>query len=713
MTVFQTPYGTVDAPSLEAAQKWLAGQKANPPPSSEFIEPPSPGAAVPHPAPSSAAAKPWVNDAGQTVYQPGVKTPADEGYTGSILPFRRDAGGLHLAVPDILASPVRGALEAGKALTGRGPPPGSRLSPDVMAAEAPFASPLRFGVGGALARSPVTAVERPSPDILRQQRYAERARALVSGAFEKGAEGGAPTAVDTLTEFGRARQAQQPLALVDVPSQPVQKLASQIYRRGGAGASQIRSFLEKREAGSMGRSERLINMGISDRPLSATAEELAQQRSLQARPVWDEVKRGGSTAPLATQFEGAFQDSLKAKEAALVAVRQARVRATQASARSSQAGNVYSANAAGRARQEAETQLRGALDHLDAVTRQSENIRGRLQKAIADKTANAPGAVWSPRLQQLLDQPELKRGLRRGWDIERRRAIGEGRPFYPSEYAITGLDKNGEPIVGQVPNMALLMVAKEGLDHMIQSSASRDALTGRLNKVGASYAALRDGLVRELDQLNPAYRAARNMWSGQTQSIEALHAGQALLGGHRFPQIEDAEKFYAELTDNDKEFFKIGVATDLKNRLYKNRTINTEDVKRRLHPLFKSEQEATDFIDALERERAMRRTGAQIRGIAQQPDSEHDASQIALHAAHGLGNLLHGRYIRSALSAMRLRRLLGQRTNPELDLEIARLLTNPDIPIRDTGPAIPRQGQFTRDGRNVTWTGPMRMRPPQ
>lgn len=687
--IYDTPYGRVQAPSLEAARKFIETEKAK--------------------------RQPWVNDAGQTVYPPGAPAP-----------FRQEPGGQEDTQREpwfAMEPPSQNRNLASKIVEGIGssiPAPGSSYLahklgdlvnkvPGFEGRAADLASAVSPYIAGEVpGRIPggVTAPKPPPVSAAITYPLETRAAGAVSQAFQKGAQGGAPTAIDTLAELNRAKETGQPLTLLDVPNQPLQKLASDIYRRGQTGASLIRSFLEKREAGSVARSEGIINRGISDRPLTATAEDLAQQRSTHAKPVWEEVKRGGSTAPLATQFEQAFQESLRAKEAAMQQVRTANVKLTQARARQSQAGNVYSRSGSNLDQRQAALELRVANEHLERVTQESEAMRTRLQQAVADQTANAPGAVWSPRLQQLLDQPEIKQGIRRGWNIERRRAIGEGRTFNPTEYAIVGFEKNGDPIVGKVPNMALLMVAKEGLDHIIQSPAMRDVLTGRLNKNGASYAALRDGLVQELDRLNPSYKAARNMWSGETQSIDALQAGHAMLGTRRFPQLEDAERYYARLTDSDKEFFKIGVATDLKNRLFRNRAINTEDIKRRLRPLFKSEQEANDFVGALERERFMRQTGAKIRGIAQQPDSASDAAQMALQAAHGVGNLLHGRFIRGTLNALRLKQLLSKRPDEALDHEIAKLLTDTDVALQGNAgatvlPNLPKPGEPGPNGGKI------------
>ncbi len=73
----------------------------------------------------------------------------DTSYTGSILPLSRDASGLHLAVPESIAAPVRGAIEGGERMLGvgeGGKNPLRPLSPDIMTAAATLGGvPLRAG----------------------------------------------------------------------------------------------------------------------------------------------------------------------------------------------------------------------------------------------------------------------------------------------------------------------------------------------------------------------------------------------------------------------------------------------------------------------------------------------------------------------------------------------------------------------------------------
>jgi hypothetical protein len=71
----------------------------------------------------AAPEKVYYNDAGQPFTKSGKPVPQqkpDSGYTGSILPFRRDDAGLHLAVPEAVASPWRGAVTGGQRASGVG-----------------------------------------------------------------------------------------------------------------------------------------------------------------------------------------------------------------------------------------------------------------------------------------------------------------------------------------------------------------------------------------------------------------------------------------------------------------------------------------------------------------------------------------------------------------------------------------------------------------
>lgn len=325
-----------------------------------------------------------------------------------------------------------------------------------------------------------------------------------------------------------------------------------------------------------------------------------------------------------------------------------------------------------------------------------KEIRSQHARPLWDQAANV-GPIWSDRLGELLDHPDVQKGLRRGYAIERRNALGQGQPFNPHEYAVTSFNEAGDPVFGKIPTMKLMMVAKEGLDAIIDSSEMKNEFGG-LNKTGLSFSRLRDGLVNELDRLNPSYKQARDIWAGDTATMAALRDGRDFLSPKKFSPEELSERV-ARMSDSERQFFIIGVADSLKNKLFRSADvpagtrgiINTEDARMRLRPLFGSDEAAQSFIDAMERERVMTQAGTRIYGGS--PTAEREASdrnlEVGLHAAHGIMKVLEGRWLSAVASGFRARRMFGEKPTPELSEAIARALTDPDIGLNEVGSLLP------------------------
>ena len=81
--------------------------------------------------------------------------------------------------------------------------------------------------------------------------------------------------------------------------------------------------------------------------------------------------------------------------------------------------------------------------------------------------------VWSPRLQEFLDAPDVKKGLARGYEIERNLALAEGRPITASQMGVD-IDTQGNIKLLSTPNMRLLDMGKQGLDAMIADNLNTE-----------------------------------------------------------------------------------------------------------------------------------------------------------------------------------------------------------------------------------------------
>lgn len=201
----------------------------------------------------------------------------------------------------------------------------------------------------------------------------------------------------------------------------------------------------------------------------------------------------------------------------------------------------------------------------------------RIDARPAYKKAFAYGPVYNDRIVEMLGDPALKRGMKRGIEIEQTLARAEGRPFDLADYAITGFNAAGDPIMGPVPNMRLLDAAKKGLDDELEGF--RNPITQRLdlNERGNSINRLRKSFVDEIDKLNPAYRSARDVYAGPSRSISAIRSGRDFLSG----DLEDMEIRFNDLAPTDREFFVMGMARELRD-MARNNISDTADATRKI-----------------------------------------------------------------------------------------------------------------------------------
>lgn len=183
-------------------------------------------------------------------------------------------------------------------------------------------------------------------------------------------------------------------------------------------------------------------------------------------------------------------------------------------------------------RQEAPARITGAADEAMGEQR---NVAETVDALISSRSTQArplfeqamdKPVVWTDRLQEFLDEPTIKRGLRDGLEIQRLEALARGEKFDPTNYAITDFDAAGDPIVSKIPNMRTLQAAKIGLDSAIEKY--RDPITGRLNldQRGRAIDELRRSFVSQLDATNPAYASARKAWAGPSAVRDAMALGQ-------------------------------------------------------------------------------------------------------------------------------------------------------------------------------------------
>jgi hypothetical protein len=225
-----------------------------------------------------------------------------------------------------------------------------------------------------------------------------------------------------------------------------------------------------------------------------------------------------------------------------------------------------------------------------------------------ERAFNQGRPIYSDRLQQFIDHPDLQEGLRRGIRIQQREALARDVPFDPNDYAVN-FNAAGDPVYFGTPNMRTLDAAKRGLDDMVE--AYRDPVTGRLNLngEGRSLNELRGAYVQHLDSLNPDYAAARAAWAGPSQAQASVERGRTLM--NRTP--DEVGDVVSRMSPTDLEFARIGVADKLRRDVTSRGYQGDEALgvtknayaEQRLRHFFDSDDQFREFMNTVENERRM------------------------------------------------------------------------------------------------------------
>ncbi len=202
--------------------------------------------------------------------------------------------------------------------------------------------------------------------------------------------------------------------------------------------------------------------------------------------------------------------------------------------------------------------------------------RSTASKPLWDKAMNAAPAT-TDRLAEFAGDPDVKAGISEGIKLARREALANGEKFDPNAYAITGFDAAGDPKIGGVPTWRTWQAAKEGLDAKIETF--RNEVTGQLpnTKSVNSLVNLKNSLLKELDSVNPDYKAAREAWAGPSGAKTAMSMGESAFKA----DPEEISKAFNRMSDSEKDFYRVGAARALQDKA--NSAVDSADLSKRLY----------------------------------------------------------------------------------------------------------------------------------
>lgn len=375
-----------------------------------------------------------------------------------------------------------------------------------------------------------------------------------------------------------------------------------------------KTHMEGREANM----SKAVDHLISDQSMYETLDKLSDGQATAAAPLYKAAfDNPKNMAPFTEKLQDSFNETSKHFAETYGAVDDAERELTMAEAKLHRAGdNVYGVSSAKSEVKSAEQKLEEAkAAHQEAADRK-DSIHGQLRQAQSDAETGTK-AIWSPRIESMLQNHNVGPGLKTGLRILRNEADARGTKFDPNDFAIKGNDANGDPIVGETPSLRMLDAIKVGIDHIIEEH--RDNF-GKLDREGRSIQEFRSAFVKELDaNAPPEYRAARKAYEGPARMKDAVFDGKDFM--KKPPELITKEM--ARLSPAEKDAYRIGVARAVSDVItgggtgalsMAKRISGSTAMKDRLRAALQDDDAYDRLIELADREVKLSQRGSQIIG---------------------------------------------------------------------------------------------------
>jgi hypothetical protein len=263
--------------------------------------------------------------------------------------------------------------------------------------------------------------------------------------------------------------------------------------------------------------------------------------------------------------------------------------------------------------------------------------------------AFAKQGIYSNRIQEFMDDPITKAGLRRGLEIQRLESVAAGKPFNPKDAAIIDFDAAGDPVIGGVPNMRTYDAVKRGLDALIDGEKNQ---FGKLSDRGRALNLFKKAFVGHLDLLNPEYAAARSAYSGPSQLIDALDAGRKFMSASEFANPDVLQRAISKMSPDEQHYFRIGAVQSLRDKVgdsvvradVTKKLMGNNNLEKRISAAFGDEAMYSKYVDGLKRESQMFDTYSKITGNSATPERMAEQADVGVdkgRIAQGIAGIVN------------------------------------------------------------------------
>ncbi|MER9412892.1 hypothetical protein [Mesorhizobium sp. M0589] len=301
-------------------------------------------------------------------------------------------------------------------------------------------------------------------------------------------------------------------------------------------------------------------------------------------------------------------------------------------------------------------------------------------KPLYDQAYKTP-VPFTSKLESLLGRGKvMKDALRRARDM------GEAEGI-PSQQFFAKIADDGSYTIQSVPDARQWDLMKRSLDDIIQSETeTMPNGSEKLSNLGRIVSGIRREMLTEVDQANPAYAKARQVYSTASESLDAVTKGGKLLDAD--PEL--ARRTLADMSEGDKQLARLGISKALVDRVQRARDganvvrgiFASPRNRAVLKEAFPTEASFKDFQSAMEREGQKTRTNMAIGGNS---TTAAQAADLASNFDAGVaGHIISGRPLAAAGALVQKALARATVVNEATAKELAKILTTTD-------PAVGRQ----------------------
>ena len=185
-------------------------------------------------------------------------------------------------------------------------------------------------------------------------------------------------------------------------------------------------------------------------------------------------------------------------------------------------------------------------DGYMAVKDEIASTAQRLARPLYQKAYETP-VGFTKELEDVLTTPAGKSALRKAEEL----AANEGIPF---QQLFANVADDGTASIRRVPDTRGWDYIKRAMDDMIEGQT--DSITKKVTNEGRVLTGLKNRMLSEIDKVNPAYKQARQVWSGQASLDNALEFGRKAMT----QSPESVRRALAQMGPAEKEAARAGAA---------------------------------------------------------------------------------------------------------------------------------------------------------